>query len=193
MKTNQLYFRFKGSRDYIHGSDVFDVLEQSLKLEGKHIQELTFRDFSANHLACVLIEPIADVKAEGKAVDSEGNKTLFWLIETDEPVTERYPFEENKITCHARIIGKTIEASNTEQFSVIEQIVALTKALNYSITPGVNGKWVFGQLRLQEALPGVVENFIIRQKALLDSRFSIHEIKLDNCVVGDIRFITSKS
>lgn len=193
MATNTLSFRFKGSRDYVQGGDVFDVLEQWLKKQGKYIQELNFRSFSANQLACVFTEPSENITAEGKAVDNDGTQTLFWLTETAEPVTERHPFDEDAITSHARIEGKVIEASNTAQYSVIEQIIALTKALNYSLTPDINGKWVFAQLRLKEALPESADNFSIRQKTLLGGRFSTQEIKLDNRVVGDIRFITSQS
>lgn len=193
MSTNELLFRFKGDRNYIHGSDIFDDLEQWLKKQGKYIQELSFRSFSDKHLACVFSEPADEIKAEGKALDSEGKQTLFWLIETSQPVVERYPFDEDAITSHAQITGKTIEASATDTYSVIEQVIALTKALNYSLTPDIDGKWVFGQLRLKETLPEEAQHFVIRQKTLLGGRFSTQEIKLDDRVVGDIRFITSKS
>src|SRR5690606_38600721 len=132
-----------------------------------------------HNLDCVLTEPQQEVSAQGVALDSQGQPTPFWLIATTEPVSERYPFDEDAITCHAQIDGKTIAARNTAQYSVIEQIIALTKALNYSLNPDVNGKWVFGQLRLKEALPAAVEHLLIRQKTLLGGRFSTQEITLD--------------
>lgn len=195
MKTdsNKLYFRFKGGRDYIHGSDIFDALDAWFEESGQRVQELSFRHFSRNHLACVFDDPRDDITVEGKSVDEKGKQDPFWLVETPETVTERYSFDEEAITGHADIEGDTIEANATEGYSVIEQIIALTKALNYARTPDVDGKWVFGQLRLRAALPKEVACYRIRQKILLAGCFSVQEILLDGRAAGQIRFISSQS
>lgn len=188
-----LRFRFKGERNYVQGGDIFDALEAWFGDQEWQLLELSFRGFSRRQMCCVLDNPGEDIKAEGVVIDRNGQRAPFWLLETDEPVTERYPFDEDAITRHAQQDGKTISASATPGYSVIEQIIALTKALNYRLTPEVNGKWVFGQLRLNQPLPKNAEHFVIRQKTLLAGRFSVQEVALDGKVVGQIRFITSES
>lgn len=192
-EANKLHFSFKGSRNYVHGSDIFDALDEWFEKQGMRVLDLAFRGFSSNHLICMLTEPENGVKAEGNAIDKNGNRTAFWVVEAAEPVAERYPFDEEAIAGHAHIEGKTIEADETSGYSVIEQIIALTKALNYALVPEVNGKWVFGQLRLTGVLPKKAARYKIRQKTQLAGRFSVQEITLDDCVIGDIRFITSQS
>lgn len=192
VESNKLHFRFKGSRNYVQGGDIFDALDRWFAEQGMRVLDIVFRGFTSNQLVCLMSEPEKAVTAEGSAVDKHGNRTPFWLVEAAEPVVERYPFDEEAITGHAKIAGKTIEADETSGYSVIEQIIALTKALNYSLVPEVKGKWVFGQLRLNEALPQKVVHYKIRQKTQLAGRFSVQEITLDGCVVGEIRFITSQ-
>lgn len=193
LDTNKLRFRFKGSRNYIQGGDIFNALEQLFSEHDKHVLELSFRHFSGNQMVCVLDNPGETAKAEGKAVSDDGSSTPFWLVESAEPVTDRYAFDEDAITGHAKIEGKIIEANATPAYSVIEQVIALTKALNYALAPEIKGKWVFGQLRLLTPLPKAVKRLRIRQKTLLAGRFSVQEIELDGVDVGQIRFITSES
>ena len=190
---NGLHFRFKGDRGYVQGGDIFDELHALLGKQAKQILELSFRGFSNRQMRCLFADPGQGSKAEGVAVDAAGLRQPFWLVETDQLVTERYPFDEDAITSHAQLDGKAISANATSGYSVIEQIIALTKALNYHITPSVNGKWVFGQLRLGQPLPQAATHFVIRQKTLLAGRFSVQEVELDGKLIGQIRFITSES
>ncbi|WP_313290425.1 hypothetical protein [Stutzerimonas nitrititolerans] len=188
-----LYFRFKGERNYVQGGDIFDALQVLFSKQDAQVLELSFRGFSSRQMRCLLDNPGTEYKAEGVVIDLTGQRLPFWLVETDQPVTERYAFDEDAITSHAQIDGKVISASATAGFSVIEQIIALTKALNYQIAPDINGKWVFGQLRLKQPLPQTAEHFLIQQKTLLAGRFSVQEVTLDGKVIGQIRFITSES
>jgi len=192
-EDSSLNFRFKGSRGYVQGGDIFDAVEALVGQQEKHVLELSFREFSHMHMKCVFYNPEEKAKAEGVTIDKEGRKERFWLIETKDAVTERYAFDEEAIVSCAHIDGKTLVAKATPGYSVIEQIIAHTKALNYQITPDIKGKWVFGQLRLSQPLPVSAEQFCICQKTLLAGRFSVQEITLDDQAVGQIRFITSES
>lgn len=187
-----LKFRFKGARNYIQGGDIFDVVEKALAGEGRHVIEMTFRHFSSHQLVLVPSDPGASAMTEGLALNHDGTRTPFWLVETDDPVTERYPFDEDAITRDARIDGRSILSAGVAQFSVIEQVIALTKALNYKRAPDVDGKWVFAQLRLAEPLPDAAKSYLIEQKTLLANRFSAQDIILDGKRYGEIRFITGK-
>lgn len=193
LDATKFSFRFKGNRDYIQGGDIFDELDAWFRQHDYSVRELVFRDFARKQLRCVFRASESGVKAQGTALDNQDNHMPFWLLETAEPVTERYAFDEEAITNQARITGQTIEADAVTGYSVIEQVIALTKKLNYALAPDINGKWVFGQLRLREALPTTVAHLKILQKTMLAGRFSVQEVTLDDRVVGQIRFITSQS
>lgn len=187
-----LHFRFKGARNYIQGGDIFDVVEKAFAEEDRHIVGLTFRHFSSRQLALAVSDPGAAAMTEGVVLNKDGTRSPFWLVETEVPVIERHPYDEDAITRGARIEGKSIHADGVTQFSVIEQVIALTKALNYQRAPDVDGKWVFAQLRLAGPLPVSAKRYQIQQKTLLANRFSTQDIILDGQHCGEIRFITGK-
>jgi hypothetical protein len=114
-----------------------------------------------------------------------------WIFETTNPVTSRRPFEEATLLAHA-ILGQdgcSARLPDRTGFSPIEEVIALTKYLNYAVSPMVNGKWVFGQLDLVEPLPKDYRELEIRLKSLLGGRFSVNEILADDRAIGIIRFI----
>jgi hypothetical protein len=189
--TITFHFRFKGQRNYVHGSDIFNALEVEFRPDGKHVSVLSFRHFAQNQLQAHFEKPgdSEGVVVEGQLRESAGREIPFWLTQTGEAVKDRYPFDEDAITGPAMIDGDTITAPGLAEFSVIEQVIALTKALNYAKSPDVSGKWVFGQLKLQQALPEAASRYLIRQKSLLANRFSVQTVVLDDIPVGEIRFI----
>ena len=74
-------------------------------------------------------------------------------------------------------------------FSPIEELIALTKRLNYELTPDIDGKWVFGQMNLKCGLPDEYSQLRITRNCIVSGRFSVNDIKFDSKHVGDIRFI----
>lgn len=188
----ELQFQFKGERDYVHGTDIFDVLEDAFEARRVRILELNFRGFARHQMTCVFTEPGTAARVSGIAVDESGGRISFWLIEREEQITERYAFGEDAIADGAVVKNKSIRNELKDGFSVIEHVVALTKRLNYILTPDVQGKWIFGQLRLKRPLPPVARGVEIIQKSMLAGRFSVQEIILDGENVGRIHFITSE-
>jgi hypothetical protein len=187
-----LHFRFKGDRNYVHGSDTFEALEALLNQDDMHVRRLTFRRFSHHQLECAFSRPGGMTIADGQAVGASGRRTEFWLLETLERVVDRYEFDESLIIKGAQVNGEVIEAESLSGYSVIEQAIALTKALNYARAPKVSGKWVFGELCLNQDLPTHASHYCIRQTALLANRFSVQEIRLDGKLIGELRFIVGK-
>lgn len=189
---DQLRFCFKGARNYVQGGDIFDVAEGWFKLRGQNILSIKFKHFTSEHLRCVLEDPGTVATAEGETIDAAGDRTSFWLVGTGEAVQRRREYDEDRITNPARIIEKRIESKQVSGFSVIEQIIGLTKALNYALSPQISGKWVFAQLCLSEPLPASANHILIRQKSLLANTFSTQQIFLDGKQVGEIRFVVAQ-
>lgn len=193
MNNFPIRFEFKGDRDYVHGTDIYGLLEAAFETLSARILELNFHGFSRCQMVCMFVEPAVGGKVSGIGIDEAGKRFPFWLVETEERVTERYAFDENALASGAAVEGKSIHSDFKQDFSLIEHVVALTKRLNYILMPDVHGKWVFGQLRLQRPLPSVVRDIVIIQKSMLAGRFSVQEIILDGESVGRIHFITSES
>lgn len=87
---------------------------------------------------------------------------------------------------------RTIRGKQTNPYSLIENIIALTKRLNYMLAPDVEGKWLFGQLDLKEALPNDWNDLVIARTVAVGNAFSRNRISIDGQEFGEIRFIGGK-
>lgn len=191
-----LELRYKGDRNYLQGGDIVQFLEDNLDTwlegDGWWLSRLAFRRFARNQLDLVWEAPgdQRDAVAEG-LFRRNGNDRRFWLTESDRPVAGRYPFDEDALVAGAHIDGETREATLAapEGFRPIEAIVALTKKLNYVVTPDVEGKWVFGQIQLEGPLPRQFRTLGITMKSAVAGRFSVNRIDMDGRKAGVIRFI----
>lgn len=177
-------FKFKANRNYIHGSDIFNNVSAFLDSE-EYIKDISFRKFTNKH--CILkSKENLDEKAICKIIT---NKSSYVLIETNEAVNTNYEFDEDGLVNSALIIGNNIRMDLHDKYSLIENIIALTKKLNYYIEPIVEGKWMFGQLKLSQILPLSLKNIQITSTRRISNKFSENEINIDGKIYGKILFI----
>lgn len=189
---------FKGSRDYLHGSDFFNLLVNfSSEVTGNsdsYVERLTFRK-NASHM-CELVDekPMSQNKVVGQVRYSganTNNEANLWIVETNLPVLGRYPFDETVVSKNITmdIQQRTAMLSSRSIFTPIEEVIILTKCLNYQISPITNGSWLFGQLNLNSPLVSAYRVLEIKMKSLIEGKFSVNDIIVDNHLVGSIRFI----
>lgn len=187
-----LYLKFKGSRSYLHGSDIYNVVSEKLmeRFDG-YIARLVFRHFARHQIELLQDKPtdMANVVGSGAWQTSEGRSLQFWLRETSQPVTESYPFDEDAISTPAVIQGTVICGNRSNPYSLIENIIALTKKLNYALSPNVEGKWVFGQLNINTKPPTEWSIIEITRTVSVGSSFSRNSISIDGTAYGEIRFV----
>ena len=187
-----LKLRYKGSRDYLHGSDIYNAIVDSLgnELSG-HLARLVFKRVVRNQIRIAMNEQVSMEGAVGRGTwrNSNGEQIPFWLLESGLPVTESYKFDEDAITSRALVDGKIIRGVRSNCYTVIENIVALTKCLNCSLVPDVRGKWMFGQIDLEAALPDEWNNLTITRTHLVGNAFSRNNITINDREFGQIRFI----
>jgi hypothetical protein len=198
----KLPLKFKGNRNYLHGSDFFkEISFHAAKLTGdanSFIKKISFRQFAET--ACVITDKqptdkdvlIGNVEFQ---VCNKGAASEFWIIKTDEKVDSRYPYDENLVLLGATLdmperSGKIVDMSD---YTLIEYVIALTKHLNYAVCPLVSGKWVFGQLDVEKAMPSGCQKLEIRMKNLIPARFSVNDIFVDDEKVGVMRFIVGEA
>gem|GEM_PF-442500 len=191
---------FKGNRTYIHGTEFFDVISSFLQsqLPAHHdgfITNLSFRQFAIRQCQIFLYSP-PESKAEcichGLWCSGNANEPIrFWVYEREDPVTERYEFDEKLICSGSELFDDRVRSFVVPEFSLIENIVALTKHLHNVKWPLEEGKWVFGQIVLKRALPSQSKTIEIWNFQNIKNRFSRNKIFVDQREVGDIRFIVS--
>lgn len=187
-----LYLKYKGSRNYLHGSDIYNAIDDLLNARfSGHLACLVFKRFARNQIELQFEKPddSSQLLGHGAWQILPGEMVQFWLQETPQHVTESYPFQEEPITQPAEIDGTMIRGKRANAYSLIENIIALTKCLNYALTPDVNGKWLFGQLNLEKALPTEWDEIVVRRGVAVGNRFSRNQIEIDGGDFGEIRFI----
>jgi len=180
-------FKFKGNRNYVHGSDIFNNITALLK-EDEFTLDLSIRKVSTSY--CVLKQQAED----GDVVTSiiKTNSGQYVLVNGNESVTERYEFDEENLVANASIDNTLISMDSNTHFTLIENVIALTKKLNYSLEPEVDGKWLFGQLKLTAQFPKEFGKIEIQSTRRLPKRFSENEILVDGVNYGKIIFIVGK-
>lgn len=193
MKGFMMNLEFKGQRNYIHGSDIYNSISEELSELGyDYIKKLAFKSFARHQVRFTLDSAESTSAFAFGILSTAQDSQKFYLIETDEPVTDRYPYDEALITDKAVIAGSQITGKADNLYSVIENVIALTKQLNYQLSPDVSGKWLFGQLDLKMALPVEWRQIQISQKSCIANSFSRNLITIDGAAYGEIRFIVGE-
>jgi hypothetical protein len=186
-----LNFKFKGERTYVQGGDIFDALEEACSKRDAFITSLSMRHLtSKNLLATTNVSQTALSVGAAKIRCSDGSSHILNLYETSD-VNGRYEFIEKEITKRTCSVGLYIETNHQGNYSTVENIIAITKALCNRLEPLDNSRWLFGQLVLQEKLPSVFSSLRVSRKASIPSRFNKNEICLDEKIIGEINFIAA--
>lgn len=146
-----LDFCFKGSRKYVHGTDIFTKLTEIYNCDIKNI-DIAFHGITVNNMTFSSEkQESAEVKVTFRSLYNDARIKLFG-IENDSKVNCRYEYLEEKIVDNSTvdIEEKSILLNVAAVYSFIEHIVAMNKALIEDLYPEVNGKWYFTRLQLKE-------------------------------------------
>lgn len=193
-----LTLSYKGTRNYIQGGDFFNTLTDVASEVTSHpeafVNRLTFRRFTQRASEVTTDQPADLSKVIGQVrfrLPQESGCLEAWLVETDISVTARRPFDEALLLANACLdeTRRSIKLPFRSIYTPIEDVIALTKHLNYTVSPHVAGKWVFGQLDLLEPLVDSYQALEIQMKNLIADRFSVNDILIDGRRIGTVRFI----
>lgn len=171
-------FKFKGGRDYIHGTDLYDAMIAQARKDGfdsdGKIQFSIHKMLRYQSRLCGGPDPQASAQKEApakmKIVSSLGKEWSYWIEEGSEKIEERYPFNEDEIVAAGRLEENSISLKASTGFRPIEECVALTKGLHNKIFSEARGKWVFTRLDLdrdfesETIYPLKIENRVFRGK-----------------------------
>jgi hypothetical protein len=143
-------FRFKGDRDYIQGTDLFDALVGTHPADTLRNIRFTIHGFVRTPHVDVYDAPsrealarVQDVKA--RAVYERGGAP-HWLalVESSRSgAAGRYAYREERVTNLCSIDGHAIALDGASPFTFIETIVAMNKHMHQKRFGDAPGKWIF--------------------------------------------------
>jgi hypothetical protein len=156
MEVLSLDFKFKGERDYIHGTDIYSEITQYLSKAYKPADiDLSFHKVVKNNLigelysitevGSKIIDPVSVFK-----FTNNSNKYIIKLTEGSSIVKERYEYNEDKLVESAifKEDEKSITLHSSPYYTNIEKVVALNKALLNKLFFD-SGKWYFTRITIE--------------------------------------------
>lgn len=196
-----LMLSYKGEREYIQGGDIFnalaDIASEVAGHSGAFVKRLAFRRFTRMACEVTTEQPNDSSKVIGQVrfgLQHDSSHRDAWLVETGIDITTRQPFDEASLLANARLdeATRSVCLPSRSPHSPVEDVIALTKHLNYAISPEISGKWVLGQLELTEPLTDSYQALTIQMKNLIAGHFSANEIVVDGRRIGSVRFIVGE-
>ena len=159
MKDFSLNFKFKGNRNYVHGTDIYTKVLQHLSKEFTISNiDLSFHKVVKNNLIAEFL-PGDHVNSDNAIPASifkftEPVKTnIVYLFETNNEVTENYEYNEEDVIKASIFKGdeKSILLNSPSSYTNIEKVVALNKRLLENLFTDA-GKWFFTRITIDKDL-----------------------------------------
>lgn len=183
----KLEFCFKGNRNYVHGTDIFNKLLEILKSEGIRNSEidLSIHGISTKNITLLKTKPenLHDIRFVFSYFDQKNKKHHLFAIENEQEIDCRYEYPEEEI-CNQSISNlklNEIELLNENDYSFIENIIALNKHLINVMFPNVIGKWYFTKLQLKK----ILFNKIYPIKLVFVRKFNFSLVKTEIFINND--------
>lgn len=154
MISGNMDFCFKGNRDYVHGTDIFNRISGYI-MDNLSITDIDNIDLSIHKIIrknitfSLYINGNADNdRGEAAAIFSfsrDRDRYKFVLVENDKNIDCRYDYSEEEILkhCDINLTRQSIGINTSTPYSDVEVIVAMNKALLASLYPAASGKWFF--------------------------------------------------
>ena len=165
MQTVPLHFGYKGKRQYIHGTDMYNVMTAAIAAlyPEAAIGALRMVIHRTAVRQCRLLcgapgETVA--RPLGGATQVQAASSLgpveAWLVEGEEPVLERREYDEDRVeqlcTFDPDSSPNTVTIVGDSGYTAVETLVAMTKFLHQRRYRPEAGKWWFARLQLQRPL-----------------------------------------
>lgn len=201
MNKKVLKFKYKGNRNYVHGTDIINETIKHLNYLGYFPDsfEISFKNLVRTDLEiCVfnidddIGENLMNEDVLAFATFKFAKKTYTILYKkTEKEIKSSYPFSEDKIIKQTILNQekKSITYLSKNNYTIIELIVAMNKHLLTKLNPNESGKWFFGKLKLEKNI--LAEKFSEIQITLIKNigvRYTQSLIKFDGSNVGFIYF-----
>lgn len=202
MQKIQMDIPFRGRRDYLHGTDIYEFM-MNLNAGGRRDGpvQLQFHTLLRRQGELLVgVEEMAswrkrpEYRGEGRfRIDGAFQQVI--LVETEQPVNRRKECNEAEVTAEGEIdvVSRSGVLRARSTGSMVERVVFLNKQLHAKVLPEVTGQWLFAKIELNRPLPKASEcelKLVLRQ--VLGNRFTKAEIFIDDVSYGFIIFSTNQ-
>lgn len=189
-----LDFCFKGERDYVHGSDIFNKLSDILQNSGIENRSIDFsiHGISRSNLTVYTEKPndLTSIKFALRYAGENDSKGCFYGIENEKKIDCRYAYPEEIIVEKIKSGENRFEAELHENssFTFIENLLVLNKFLVNRIILNENGKWYFTKLQLKKNVSSDFLPLKLVFKNNFNYKFTKTEIFANSESVGFVYF-----
>ena len=196
MNVIPLSFCFKGERDYVQGTDIYEAVAD---LAREHIgQELRQLRLSIHRFlrtqadlywsneppAARPPEAVADFSAFGVGVCTSG-----WLLERARQIECRKPYDEGPVRENSVFTGTSVSLRASSGLSPIETLVSMTKHLHNRAVPAAPARWIFSRLDIRRLLrPEDAAGLTVRLVDNLHGRLTRCNVEVGGEALGQIYF-----
>jgi hypothetical protein len=173
-------FQFRGGRNYLHSTSVMNDL---LAMRGAAVTNI---DFKFHRRTSQQITYTDEPQLAGSPV-AEWSDTLgrLFLVEREELISERTPYDEEKLVDFSNVAGRLISVpAYTPGFTRTDAIVAAFKYLLRTAHADFDRKYAFVRIRLQYCPIGAFEIRYVRDIGA----FFQGDISQDGNGIGQIFF-----
>jgi hypothetical protein len=190
---------FRGARTYVHGTDIFTgISEQSEALTGSpdaFVSSLSFHAKSLRQCGIGIGAPPPDelVTAQFAITLPFGPQVVDgWVVQTDQVPAARVEYDEADVVATAQITAAPMMISlrPASSYTSIQVLVAAMKELCLAANPLAHGRWMFGRLDLEQALPQAMPRLEVELTRLFKDRYAVGRVLAGDRAIGTIRFIS---
>lgn len=184
------FFYFKGERNYIHSSNVFDYIQSEKPSESYKNIDFSLSRTSLNKW--YLITELSQEEKSNVIGQYKDEVSFYYIIEDNEIVRERRSYNESSVVDRLTITGKEVEIPNgISDFSFIEKVNAAFKALLQK-SVFKDGRYVYLFVRITlKFIP--LDGFSIQYKRLISHKFCEGVILENSKKIGYIYFIKKEN
>ncbi len=193
----KLKFRFKGSRNYIHGPDIYRALcllvPDEVKVNAASVQ-LSCNSMM-NQNAIVMSDwseaGVADSIFTIKSNLPDEKPFVLYVSAIDESPKERVLYDENRA---AEGLMLNVDKGSAEllnpnpEYTVLQTIVAINKCFLSELNGNPDGKWIFARIRSNNFFPERCRSIRLLSKASRSLRLVRSKIEIDQKPYGEIYF-----
>lgn len=200
METREVEFKFKGKREYIHGTDMFNAMLATGPGAGVNNIRFTVHDFVHTprcnlHLAesKEALNGIADIRVRCQ-FDVSGATKWLALTQSEGDATSggRYEYDEDLLVSLCRTDSDGIVLAQRSPYTFIENIVAMNKHMHHQLFPDAKGSWIFTRIDLSSSIDAR-EKLALQLKHNMNFRLTKSDILVNGSKAGDIYFSLVKS
>ena len=185
---------YKGERDYIHSTDIYQELVSNLVESGESIKlfSLSIHKIIRNQCDIIVTESRENIDTKNKVAQfliQKNVKILGYLSESNKVVNCRYEYNEELMENSIKIVENTIIQTEDISFKPIELISYMTKILHNKLLPPYGKKWMFTKVETAELFNDANKNrYKIKLNNNFNNKLTKSEIIYSNKIVGHIYF-----